>query len=122
MKRSVKSKAVVCKAKPTVEVVEAVEAELYKRVRSYIAKARAKVYTVANKEMVAAYWSVGREIVEKQGGAERAKYGDGLIKGDQRGSALNDTVVTIQSKAMGSAGGFILDHRDSHNRPVSAAF
>ena len=81
MKRSVKSKAVVCKAKPTVEVVEAVEAELYKRVRSYIAKARAKVYTVANKEMVAAYWNVGREIVEKQGGAERAKYGDGLIKG-----------------------------------------
>ena len=81
MKRSVKSKAVICKAKPTVEVVEAVEAELYKRVRSYIAKARAKVYTVANKEMVAAYWNVGREIVEKQGGAERAKYGDGLIKG-----------------------------------------
>ena len=80
MKRSVKSKAVVCKAKPTVEVVEAVEAELYKRVRSYIAKARAKVYTFANKEMVAAYWNVGREIVEKQGGAERAKYGDGLIK------------------------------------------
>ena len=54
MKRSVKSKAVVCKAKPTVEVVEAVEAELYKRARSYIAKARAKVYTVANKEMVSA--------------------------------------------------------------------
>ena len=81
MKRSVKSKAVVCRAKPTVEVVEAVEAELYKRVRSYIAKARAKVYTVANKEMVSAYWNVGREIVEKQGGTERAKYGDGLIKG-----------------------------------------
>ena len=44
-------------------------------------KARAKVYTVANKEMVFAYWNVGREIVEKQGGAERAKYGDGLIRG-----------------------------------------
>ena len=27
-----------------------------------------------------------------------------------RGSELNDTVVTIQSKAMGSVGGFILDH------------
>ena len=46
--------------KPNVEVVESVEAELYKRVRSYIAKARAKVYTVANKEMVDAYWNVGR--------------------------------------------------------------
>ena len=74
-------KAKTALIKPDVEVVESVEAELYKRVRSYIAKARAKVYTVANKEMVAAYWNVGREIVEKQGGAERAKYGDGLIKG-----------------------------------------
>ena len=74
-------KAQTALIKPDVEVVESVEAELYKNVRSYIAKARAKVYTVANKEMVAAYWNVGREIVEKQGGAERAKYGDGLIKG-----------------------------------------
>ena len=74
-------KAETALIKPNVEVVESVEAELYKRVRSYIAKARAKVYTVANKEMVDAYWNVGREIVEKQGGAERAKYGDGLIKG-----------------------------------------
>jgi len=74
-------KAKTALIKPDVEVVESVEAELYKRVRSYIAKARAKVYTVANKEMVDAYWNVGREIVEKQGGAERAKYGDGLIKG-----------------------------------------
>ncbi|MBR4614961.1 MAG: hypothetical protein IKO55_05090, partial [Kiritimatiellae bacterium] len=79
MKKAHKAKAALIK--PDVEVVESVEAELYKRVRSYIAKARAKVYTVANKEMVAAYWNVGREIVEKQGGAERAKYGDGLIKG-----------------------------------------
>ena len=79
MKKACKAKTALIK--PDVEVVESVEAELYKSVRSYIAKARAKVYTVANKEMVAAYWNVGREIVEKQGGAERAKYGDGLIKG-----------------------------------------
>ena len=79
MKKSSKTKSFLIK--PDVEVVESVEAELYKRVRSYIAKARTKVYAVANKEMVAAYWNVGREIVEKQGGAERAKYGDGLIKG-----------------------------------------
>ena len=79
MKKARRAKAALIK--PDVEVVESVEAELYKRVRSYIAKARAKVYAVANKEMVAAYWNVGREIVEKQGGAERAKYGDGLIKG-----------------------------------------
>lgn len=63
------------------EVVPSVETELYAKVRGYIAKARAKVYAVANREMVTAYWNVGREIVEKQGGETRAKYGDGLIKG-----------------------------------------
>ena len=30
--------------------------------------------------MVLAYWQIGKMIVEKQGGEERAKYGDGLIK------------------------------------------
>ena len=68
------------KGKPAVEVVESVEAELYAKVRRYIARARAKVYATANTEMVVAYWNVGREIVAKQGGAERARYGDGLIK------------------------------------------
>ena len=65
--------------KASVEVVESVETELYAKVRGYIAKARAKVYAVANKAMVVAYWNVGREIVEKQGGVGRAKYGNGLI-------------------------------------------
>ena len=41
----------------TPEVVESVEKEPYENVRAYIAAARAKVYTVANKEMVAAYWN-----------------------------------------------------------------
>jgi len=31
--------------------------------------------------MVEAYWNIGRLIVEKQGGTERAVYGDGLIAG-----------------------------------------
>lgn len=30
--------------------------------------------------MVEAYWNVGREIVEKQGGRDRATYGNNLIK------------------------------------------
>ena len=46
---------------------------------AYISAARAKVYAVANAEMVKAYWNVGREIVEKQGGNERSAYGDGLV-------------------------------------------
>jgi len=79
MKKCVVKRAVARKA--VAEVIETVETELYSRVRGYIARARAKVYAVANKEMVHAYWNVGREIVEKQGGMERARYGDGLIKG-----------------------------------------
>ena len=62
-----------------VEVVESAERELYAHVRAYIASARETVYTVANSAMVEAYWNVGREIVEKQGGSGRAAYGDGLI-------------------------------------------
>ena len=62
-----------------VEVVESAERELYAHVRAYIASARETVYAVANSAMVEAYWNVGREIVEKQGGSGRAAYGDGLI-------------------------------------------
>ena len=68
------------KSEATAEVMESVESELFKNVRAILAKARADVYTVANTAMVEAYWNVGREIVEKQGGGSRAKYGDGLIK------------------------------------------
>ena len=67
------------KNEAAVEIVESVENELFKNVRSILAKARAVVYTAANTAMVEAYWNVGREIVEKQGGASRAKYGEGLI-------------------------------------------
>ena len=62
-----------------VEVLEPVEDELYKNVRSIIVKARAKVYVAANTALVKSYWDVGREIVEKQGGEARSRYGDGLV-------------------------------------------
>lgn len=52
------------------EILENVENELYANVRSYIAKARANVYAVANKGMVWVYWNIGHEIVEKQGGVK----------------------------------------------------
>ena len=81
MKKAKTKERRIMKLKKTaeVEVLELDEHELYKTVRSYIAKARKKVYAVANTAMVDAYWNIGREIVEKQGGAERSKYGDGLI-------------------------------------------
>ena len=36
--------------------------------------------TNANMELVECYWNVGRLIVEAQGGKEKAKYGNELIK------------------------------------------
>ena len=79
-KRKLKGVAgATCASLSQVEVVESAERELYAHVRAYIASARETVYAVANSAMVEAYWNVGREIVEKQGGSGRAAYGDGLI-------------------------------------------
>lgn len=61
-----------------------IENELFANLRAILAKARAAIYTVANAAMVEAYWNVGREIVEKQGGVRRARYGDGLLKAVSR--------------------------------------
>lgn len=41
--------------------------------------ARNKVSSAANFAMVEAYWQIGKNIVEKQGGETRAEYGAGLI-------------------------------------------
>lgn len=54
--------------------------ELFARVRAILYRARAVVFVAANTVMVGAYWNVVRKIVEKQGGAVRAKYGDNLVK------------------------------------------
>ena len=74
------NKALSKQKEQSVEVLESVESELFKNVRTILSKARAAVYATANAEMVKAYWNIGREIVEKQGGASRAAYGDGLMK------------------------------------------
>lgn len=55
-------------------------AELFARVRAILSRVRATVFVAANTVMVEAYWNVGREVVEKQGGPTRAKHGDGLVK------------------------------------------
>ena len=34
----------------------------------------------ANAELVDAYWNIGRLIVDAQGGKDKAKYGDALLK------------------------------------------
>ena len=57
-----------------------IEESIYKEIKSILEQARNKVYKVANSTMVEAYWNIGRVIVEKQGGSNKAEYGTALIK------------------------------------------
>lgn len=56
--------------------------DFFAEVRSILADARRAAYTAVNSAMVAAYWQIGRRIVEEeQSGAAKANYGEGLLKG-----------------------------------------
>ena len=52
----------------------------YHDIKEVLEQARKRIYRNIQSEMVFAYWQIGKMIVEKQGGEERAKYGDELIK------------------------------------------
>ena len=55
----------------------------YDEIKNYVKKVeigRAIKEANANKELVDCYWNVGRLLVEAQGGKEKAKYGNELIK------------------------------------------
>lgn len=57
-------------------------AQLYHEIREILLQARHRTWQAANKEMVTAYWHVGRLIVEQeQSGKARAEYGKNLIEG-----------------------------------------
>lgn len=63
------------------ELRPAPEDHLYERVTAILDEARSRVARTVNTAMVHAYWFIGREIVEvSQQGAERAGYGDDLLK------------------------------------------
>lgn len=63
------------------ELQPAPEEHLYERIASILDEARSRVARSINTAMVHAYWLIGREIVEvEQHGAERAGYGEGLMK------------------------------------------
>lgn len=71
------TKREVVKAKKTTAAV--VDSAFYAQVCEVFVQARQFVRTTANFAMVKAYWLVGKMIVEKQGGAAKASYGDKLI-------------------------------------------
>jgi predicted nuclease of restriction endonuclease-like (RecB) superfamily len=56
-----------------------IDTGLYNEVKNILERARSRAYTAVNSAMVEAYWHIGRLIVERQGGGERAEYGLGLI-------------------------------------------
>lgn len=54
--------------------------DFFTDVRGILADARRAAYTAVNSAMVAAYWQIGRRIVEEeQGGSAKATYGDRLL-------------------------------------------
>lgn len=55
--------------------------ELVTALGDLMAQARTKVARTVNQTLVTTYWQMGRYIVEyEQNGADRAKYGEGLLK------------------------------------------
>ncbi len=55
--------------------------DVYARIRAIIENARGNIARTVNTEMVAAYWHIGREIVEEeQRGKSRAGYGEAVLK------------------------------------------
>lgn len=56
-------------------------ADLQKDIADVVAATRAAASRSVNAVMTASYWAIGRRIVEfEQGGAERATYGEALIR------------------------------------------
>jgi len=53
---------------------------LSNEVKSILELARSRAYTAVNFAMVEAYWQIGKLIVQRQGGEERAEYGKKLIQ------------------------------------------
>ena len=50
-------------------------------IKQILAQARQKTYQAINSAMVEAYWNIGKRIVqEEQNGAERATYGEAILK------------------------------------------
>ena len=62
-----------------VKKYEYLDEAFYASIKELLEQARRRIYRNINSEMVFTYWQIGKMIVEKQGGEDRAKYGDELI-------------------------------------------
>lgn len=57
-----------------------IDSEFYSNIKEILDQSRNRIYRNIQSEMVLAYWQIGKMIVERQGGNQRADYGDGLLK------------------------------------------
>ena len=55
--------------------------KLFVEIRNLIEESRNIVYKTINIEIINLHWNIGKMIIEKQGGSNRAKYGEMLIEG-----------------------------------------
>ena len=60
--------------------LEIQEKVIFEEVKKILQEARNKIYKTVNNAMLEAYWNIGRIIVEKQSGNEKAEYGAALLK------------------------------------------
>ena len=58
---------------------EVVSKEFYDDIKQIINESRKHVVTYVNTTMLFTYWTIGKMIIEEQGGSNKAKYGDKLI-------------------------------------------
>lgn len=54
--------------------------KLYDDIKNLIDQSKNRICKTVNTEMINLYWNIGKIIVEKQNGQDRAKYGDYLIE------------------------------------------
>lgn len=68
------------KKNKSAEFIQLREEDLLERVVSILEQAKTSVVRAVNNNMVIAYWSIGREIVQElQAGKTKAKYGEAII-------------------------------------------
>lgn len=60
--------------------LEIQEKVVFEKIKKILQEARNKIYKTTNNAMVEAYWNIGKIIVEKQSGNEKAEYGAELLK------------------------------------------
>lgn len=66
--------------KEIIEDNNLIDMKMYNDIKFLIENARKNVYSYVNSTMVKTYWSIGKTIIQYQGGNETAEYGESTLK------------------------------------------